>query len=431
MSASTRLKSDGRKSIGRKPDGFDASVPDREYAEALIRRIVRECPRRRSASRQEHRAQVILRAQLAQQGGIAAWRRFRFNPNLYCVLGLHFAIAAAAIILFFFYPLVAAAIHLLIAVLYFLDSNRHGYVLRRLFPWRRASNLLVTFPAREKMRRRIVVTGHADAAPTGWIFSPRLARLGGGKRTPTWLRQFTKPLFLATVALVAVAAIEVDAWWVGAAFPRFPIAFVGSGFAFALIAVLNAQMLWRNEIVPGANDNLSGCVALPILARRLAGELPDDVELVFVVTACEEAGTGGAWALAHQMKGKWDPQKTDIVVLDSIAGGLLCLHQEGEILPWRIPPRLLHAAQATAAADSRFDDLKVFPLPAGATDALPFLACGFSAMSIGQIDLDTGTPENYHLPSDTPDRLNYERMMDTIAFTELLIRRLSTTPSRS
>ncbi len=219
--------------------------------------------------------------------------------------------------------------------------------------------------------------------------------------------------------------MEVDMWLHATLWPRFPVLFVVSNLFFAVVAILNLQIAWRRQLVPGANDNLSGCAALPVLAHRLLDANLDDVEIVFVVTGCEEAGTGGALALARRMRGEWDRSMTDVVVLDSLSGGSLCLYQEGELLPIPIPQRLRSTAQQVAAQDPRFAALHVFPLPAGATDAMAFMAGGFEAMGVGCVDKKLGTPRHYHLPADCPDNLDYDQLMTTIDFAQQLILALA------
>ncbi len=123
-----------------------------------------------------------MRQELRTAGGASRWQRFAFSRNLYAVIGLHFAIAALALGLFPIHPLLAAGGVLLVMLSYICDSNRWGYGLRRLLGWHPSQNLLVTFPARGRLRRRIVVTAHADAAFTGWLFQPWITGLGGARR---------------------------------------------------------------------------------------------------------------------------------------------------------------------------------------------------------------------------------------------------------
>jgi hypothetical protein len=401
----------------------------RKFAvEQLVHHLCRECPDRTSGSRQQSRAQRMLRRSLVRLGGRAQWQRFRFNRSLYAVIALHFGLAVLATALLVVSPLLAATAHGLLALLYVADSQRWAYLLRRVFPFYVSQNLVVTFAPRERVRKRVVVVAHADAAPTGWLFHPRVASLGGGVGYPWFLRFLSKPLLLGVLALAVVAAMEVDMTLAARLWPRFPILYIVCNLYFVVVAILNVQIAWRREVVPGANDNLSGCAALPALAERLLVKPPDDVELVFVVTGCEEAGTGGALALAQQQRELWNADNTDVLVLDSLSNGELCLFQEGELLTRPIPARFMQAVRRVAQHDARFAEVAPFAIPAGATDAWPFLVYGYRALAIGCIDAATGTPRHYHLPADSPENLDFEQLHASIDFAEQMIRQLIALP---
>jgi hypothetical protein len=364
---------------------------------------------------------------LKRRGAKVRWQAFRFNGCLYSVLALHFGLAFVATGLIFVNPAAAGAIHLLLAISYIADSQRWGYFLQRCFRFRPSQNLLSTFPAQRPLRRRIVVVAHADAAVTGWLFEPWLARITN-RRYPRMLRFLGKPLLVGVLMLLAAAGMELAMAMRGNLMPRFPVLYVVSNLYFAVVAVLNLQIAWRQRVVLGAVDNLSGCVALPELARRLAGEQPDDVELVFAVSGCEEAGTGGALALARRMRSTWDAELTDIIVVDGLSGGELRLFQEGELLTYSIPQRLLDAASRVARNHPHLGEIAPFAIPAGATDAWPFLLCGYAAMGVGCIDPKRGTPRHYHTVADTPENVDYEQLDRSIDFVELLVRRLAGMP---
>ncbi len=191
---------------------------------------------------------------------------------------------------------------------------------------------------------------------------------------------------------------------------------------FALI--LNLHVFFRRRVVPGANDNLTGCVALPVLASRLAETQPDDVEYVFVVTGCEEAGCGGAHALITQKQTDWDRDKTVIIGLDSISGGAFRYHQEGEIVPIPIAPWLRRLVHRVASDDDRFRELSVYHAPAGKTDIAPCLRKGYAGICLANIDLSIGVPEHYHQMSDNADNVDYDRVLDSIDLAEQIALRL-------
>jgi hypothetical protein len=185
--------------------------------------------------------------------------------------------------------------------------------------------------------------------------------------------------------------------------------------------LLNLQLLLRNEIVPGASDNLTGCVALPVLAKRLAENKPDDVELVFVATSCEEAGCGGSLSLARGMRRRWEKHKTVIVGLDILTNGELRYKQCGEIIPLSVADWLYDTMQEVAAHDPRWGKLEPFNAPAGSDDVAPFLANGYEGVCLCCIDPTIGVSRHYHQPSDTPDNIEYERWLDSIDYAEQLV----------
>ncbi len=391
---------------------------ERAYIECLTRRIVERCPRRKSTSGDERRAQQMLAKELSAQGLDTQFMPFRFNSSLYAVLALHFGLATVGSLVYWFYsPVAALALHLFVALSYLGDSTYWFFWLRRLLRHRPSQNLVATMPAAGPTRLRIVLAGHADAAPTGWIFRPGVIRAATNNYYPRPFRFLRKQLVGAILAMTILAlhdlmAIAQPGQWM-------PLLFFGLTAACAIPFALNMQLVLRNQIVPGASDNLTGCVSLPILARRLAEKKPDDVELVFVATGCEEAGCGGSKALAHGMG--WEQHKTVILGLDILTNGELRYKQCGEIVPLPVAPWLYDTLQEVAASDERWGKLPPFDAPAGSDDVAPFLAKGYEGVCLCCIDPAIGVSRHYHQPTDTPDNLEYDRWMDSLDFAEKLV----------
>jgi hypothetical protein len=218
---------------------------------------------------------------------------------------------------------------------------------------------------------------------------------------------------LAVLILLAVVRLTTDWWW-------FPGLYAGLTLGSLVPLVLMLQIVVNNRVVPGANDNLSGCAALVLLAGRLAGKRPPDVELVFVVTGCEESGRGGALALAREMRGEWTPETTTCIVLDSISGGTLRYHWEGELWPLSPPADLIEQLHNAAAGDPRFAGLAPFHAPAGVTDAAPLRCLGYRCVCLSRIEAATQIPRNYHVLADRSDNLDYFDIVATVDFTERL-----------
>ena len=289
-------------------------------------------------------------------------------------------------------------------------------LLRRLFPFRDSQNLVARYPARaEQLRHRLVFVAHIDAAYTGIIFHPTMIKLATAPPPIKALSFMRKSMLVGTLSVFLLAVLDVAVLLLG---PHTGLLTIPSFLTMAM----NAQVVLTNTIVPGANDNLSGCWSALELARRLREDCPDDVELVFVATGCEEAGTGGAWALSEQMQGVWEKEKTTILGIDSLTNGTLHYFIEGELLTQPPPERLVQAMKEHAPQVAPFE------IPSGATDALPFLVRGFDAISFGCVDTDIGAPRNYHWPTDDVAHLDEAQLLVSLEHVEAVARALIKRP---
>lgn len=389
----------------------------RNTAYPLIEKICEEIGPRLAGSAQEKRAQEIFEAEFQRLGLQTSWHAFRYNESLYKNLVLHFGLAVFATAIAPVWPLLAAFHHVLVVVSYALDTTKRAMVLRRLFPFVDSQNLLATYPAKAPLRRRVVVMGHADSAYTGWLFHEKMLR--NATQSPGPLK---KSMALILVTLTLAAALETVAAFV--AIPYYPVA-VGLLTIPSLIGlILNVQIVLKNTLVPGASDNLSGCAALVVLHERWRHAIPDDVEVVYVVTGAEEVSTGGAWMLAKDRTATWERDKTTVFAIDTLTGGQICMLVNGELITGSIPPDLEAAARRVDAAHPEFGGVTRYNIPSGATDAAPFERYGFEAISVGCVDLDIGAPRNYHVPQDDPAHFDVDQFERTVNFIDALGREL-------
>ena len=394
-----------------------------DYTRWIISRIVAECPSRWPASPDESKAQEILHGELTACDSVAECVPYRFNSSLYGVIALHFALAILAGLLVLVHPAIALITHLLVAISYFGDSQKRFFLLRRLLPWSEGHNLIVTYPAQGEVRSRVVLLAHADAAPTGWIFRPALARLCNENRYGGALTFLRKPLLVAVIILVLVILIDLvmltagrSPWWLTVVYV------LGHGY-FLSVVLLTLQVVLNRQVVDGANDNLTSCAAIAVLARRFAAVPEEGVELVFGITGGEEAGDGGSSALARDMRGRWDPSNTLVVALECLGSGQLRVLEDGELFSHRTPDWLMTAVEQSAGAHQQ--PISRYRLPAGCTDVLPFLVRGYEGTCFVRIDPNNGVPENYHLPGDRPENLSYRQLAEAIDFTERFVREVS------
>ncbi len=388
-------------------------------AATWIRAIIEANPRRVAGSTSERAAHQTMLEDLLDAGvPTAELVPFRHNRSLYANMALHFLIAVvgSGLLLAGLPAWLALVLHLFVVISYWLESNKKARILRHLFPWHDSQNLVGTSPASTSLRRRIVIVSHIDAAFTGILFHPKVLKQALKPPPFEFLMFLRKSMLVSTGSVLLLAVLDLVAMCAFGETLWFRV-LVGAMTIPALLTVFfNGQVVLKNTVVPGANDNLTGCFAVLEMARRLLPDKPDDVELVFVASGCEEAGTGGSWALCEQRLETWPAAETTVIGVDTLSGGTLHYFEEGEFFPIAVPQKLESHVQELLPSVPKY------PIPSGATDALPFLVRGYQAMTFGCVDADIGAPRNYHYPTDDVAHLDLEQLDSSLDDIERYLR---------
>jgi hypothetical protein len=287
------------------------------------------------------------------------------------------------------------------------DDVANGRRLWRTVATRRGRTTNVVAVAGDpSAERTLVVLAHHDAAPTGVVFD---------QRPQKWLaRRFP--------GLVARADTSAPLWWpiigaplliaLGALTGRRGITRAGLG-AVATTTAPGADIA-RDRIVPGANDNLSGCAALVALARRR--DLP--VRVLLASCGAEEVLQGGIYAFRDDHLRSLDPSRTWVLNLDTIGSPeLIMVEGEGTLRVRDYPDPGFRDLIADAARRVSAE-LRRGCRARSSTDAVIPSKAGFPTATLCSWDPATKCLTDYHLPSDTPDRLHYatiERAVDVVA----------------
>ena len=167
-----------------------------------------------------------------------------------------------------------------------------------------------------------------------------------------------------------------------------------------------------NKVHHGADDNASGSAAVLAAAAELA-RAPRRRDVLIALWSGEEMGLLGSAAFAAAPP----------IPLDRIAAYLnfdmvgrmqdnrLTVQAVGTSPAWR---KLLEQANATAGFDLQVQDDPYQP-----TDVSTF-----NGASVPCLSLFTGTHADYHKPSDTPDKIDYEDLDRVVDFAVAIVRRL-------
>lgn len=394
------------------------------YVRDLVTRIVTECPRRQACSPDERRASEIVRREFEHLDLLLRTHAFRFSDNLYANGLLHCAPGIVGTAISGWAPALALPLHLIPALSYYLESTRQAYLGRRLLGFKPSQNILGIAPAATpEPTLRIVLCAHVDAAFTGFFFWPGTLK-AIAKDPPLGIETIHRSVELTVTTQFMLAGIDLLRILAGPftlALPLRPLEWLLTLPSIASTAGF-LDVVIRNTVVPGANDDLSGVAALPLLARRLVARKPPEVELVFAATGAEEASLGGGDALARDFEREWDKSRTVVLGLDGLGNGnLRYMVEEGEVRARRIPAWLEKLCRDVAASEPRFAPVTGFELPIGGSDISAFLARGWDGVCLACVDPDIGAPRHYHMPTDTPENLDIEQVLFSIDFAERLV----------
>jgi hypothetical protein len=283
---------------------------------------------------------------------------------------------------------------------------------RRLLRKRTAHHVLAELGPPDA-ERTIVLMSHHDAAHSAFFFNPAITEAIGNRAPWVFERNDTSPpLMWPVVAGPGMVAA-------GAALGSRGLTAAGTAVCAGTAAFM-ADIAARG-VVPGANDNGTGCVALLELARTLAERPTGSARVVFLSTS-EEALCEGMGLFFDRHGHELPVDRTFFLCLDTIGSPNLCvLRGEGMLRLRDYPAASLELLDSTAA------ELGIDLVPnlrlRNATDGIFPLAAGYQCASVASCN-DLKNPSNYHWPTDTADNVDLGTLAGGIRLAEAVIRRL-------
>jgi len=167
---------------------------------------------------------------------------------------------------------------------------------------------------------------------------------------------------------------------------------------------------------PGADDNASGVAAVLALARQVAAN-PLDRPLLAAFWSGEEMGLLGSNAFVREvMESGQVAAYINLDMVGRMRENRLVVQAMGSSPVW---PGVVERANVPVGFDLALSDDPYLP-----TDSSAFNSAG-----VPTLNLFTGTHEDYHRPSDTADRLNYEDLARVSRFATLVARRVAAADS--
>ena len=381
---------------------IDRSEATAEWIAAQITHICSAIPPREPGTQGEEEAARYLAGVLKDEAGCERVEISSFEEHPYAFYGwiwVDIILFLIAVGLYFIAPLAAFLLCVLDAVIAVLEFGLYFEFLDPLFPKRTGHSAVAIKKSEEAPVRRVLFTGHVDAT-WEWTVNYLLGFIGFDANM---ILGFGGLLYFLVLSLVAVFA--------SGPFGSLP---AGSGVLKAGLwgllfvpLVLALFFLWnRKRIVPGATDNLTGCLISTAILKELkdAGISLKDTEVGVVIAGSEECGLRGSKAFCKQYAEEFSDIPTYIFALDSI-------HEE------KYHGVNYYDLNQTVKTDKELSDLyrkaaedigvrcgkTGIPVLGGSTDGAAFVKGGFRATSISA--MPHAVPGWYHTRRDTPENL--------------------------
>ncbi|MHB0959263.1 MAG: ChaN family lipoprotein [Pirellulaceae bacterium] len=162
---------------------------------------------------------------------------------------------------------------------------------------------------------------------------------------------------------------------------------------------------FRGQLHPGADDNASGVAVMLELARVLAAESGGSRNLVFVAFSAEECGRFGSQHYAANPRFPL-PDLRGVVNLDTVGrlfDGKIAIHGTSTADEWQ---HIFRGCGFVTGIPNQ-----IVPEGGQASDQMSFIEKGIPAVQIF-----TGAHEDYHRPTDTPDKIDVAGLVKVATF---------------
>ena len=283
---------------------------------------------------------------------------------------------------------------------------------RGLLPKRTAHHVLAELGPADA-ERTIVLMAHHDTAHSAFFFNPAITETLGDRYPGLFENNDTSPpLMWPVIAGPALVAA-------GGASGSRALTRVGVAVSAGTVGFMADIALC--EVVPGANDNATGCVALEALSHALAEDPTESVRVLLLSTS-EEALCEGMGLFMDRHAHSLPRESTFFLCLDTIGSPTLTvLRGEGMKAMHDYP------AESLELLDSTAEDLGIDLVPnlrlRNATDGVFPLNAGYQCASVCSCN-HLKNPSNYHWPTDTPENVDYSTLADAVRLSLGVVRRL-------
>ena len=373
------------------------------YCLREIKHICSNFDKRGSGSKGERQAQEYMASRLKDWADDVNIEEFTLHPAAFMAWVIICGIGLIASVLFYNFvsPLISMIILLLCGLSVIMEFLMYKQFIDPFFPKKTSANVVAIRKPKGEVKRRIIFSGHCDAAHE-WYFT----HLGGAKLLTTVIViGFASLIFTIVSSIIAVAQ---------GYFLTAPVA----GFAktlgtiqYFLIPVGIIVLFFTNWrlTVDGANDNLTGVVGSMAVLKFMADNdiRFENTEVRAVLTGSEEAGLRGSKAYSKKHLKECQEIETAFVGLETFRDfEHLAIYSRDMTGTVKNDPKV--CALIKKAASEAGLDLPYKSVFFGSSDAAAVSQAGIPAATLAS--MDPAPARYYHTRRDTADNLDSKTM---------------------
>ncbi len=376
---------------------FDSTV---EYMVKKITDICEKIGPRAPGSKEELEAQKLMGKDLEQWADKIEIEDFTVHRQAFMgFIPFTVAMAIVATIFFFFYPLISFIATIIAFIPLVLEFLMYKQFIDPLFFGHPSHNLIATRKPKGEVKKRIILIAHSDSQYE-WILNYKL----GGTGMKLFLIPAVVGLVVCCIASL-VKGIVVD--FKGIETQASSTFFLIVGIILCIFIIPYIGFLFfqsYTKSVPGANDNLSGCLSV-MSVLKLLNESDirfENTEVRVILSGSEEAGLRGAKAYAEAHKHELREIETVVVACDTKRDLKVMAVYDRDLSGTLKHDKQVKELVKQAAANCGWD-IPYASIYLGACDAAAFTQKGIKAT--GFAAMDPTPPRYYHTRLDAPDML--------------------------
>lgn len=372
-----------------------------------IHKLAVEIGPRGSATKAESEAAEYVTAKFTEYG-LEAWRQgFRSIRTFSWSYLLYFLIPGMAVFFAPAYPVYSFLLALLGAGGFLLELNSWPVISRFLPKGESVNAIGHRSDSTAEVKAKVVILAHLDSSKAALNFKPGMVENFRSSFILMVIGVLLPPAFLLIYALTSWGWARL-------------VAAVASIYLLVTVAFLVHREFW-NRYTNGANDNASGVGIMLALAEAAGRGAYPGLDLWFVATGSEEAGTFGATAFIEEYGAKL--KDAYFINLDNVgAGKVQYMAGEGMFPTHKASRKLVALAGKVRQARPELEvEQGVYTLMS--TDILPVLVRGYKGMSF--LATRDGLLPNWHWVTDVYEHVEEETVNTCYEFVGNMLELLS------